>query len=105
MAGFVEVFGRMLVRRTVAASDVATNQAHAQVDPAPADLKAVLAPIGARCNVSYLLDVSAGHRIRLLLFGCGRLGLSRCGLGGGFTLGSFLGLRLERCGLQDLETK
>lgn len=43
--GCVKVFGRMFIFGTIAAADVSTDQADAQMDPAVADFQAVLATL------------------------------------------------------------
>ncbi len=54
----VEVLGRMLVRRAVAAADVAARHAEAQVDPGGADAQTVLAAPRARAHGADLGDVA-----------------------------------------------
>src|SRR5512133_2735633 len=51
----VEMLGRVAVRRRITAADVSARAAQAQMHPAPADLQALLAPLGACRNV---LDVA-----------------------------------------------
>jgi hypothetical protein len=53
----VKMFGRMLVFRRIAATDVATTQAQAQVDPGVAHLQAFFAPMGVRFYVMDLIEV------------------------------------------------
>jgi len=43
MLGFMEVFGGVFVFGRITTTDVATDQAHAQVDPSVADFYAILA--------------------------------------------------------------
>jgi hypothetical protein len=52
-----EVFGGVLVFRGIAAADVAANFAEAQMNPRVSRLQALLAPIGVRGAVLYLVEV------------------------------------------------
>jgi len=62
-----EVFGGMLVRRRIAASDMPANQAHPQLDPAVSCFQALFAALRVRCYVSNLVEMSASFRHFLLL--------------------------------------
>ncbi len=62
-----EVFGGMLVRRRIAASDMPANQAHPQLDPAVSCFQALFAALRVRCYVSNLVKMSASFRHFLLL--------------------------------------
>jgi hypothetical protein len=55
------VFRRVLVGRRVAAADVPALQAEPKVDPGRSDAQAVLATIGARCDVADLVEVFANR--------------------------------------------
>jgi hypothetical protein len=63
MADFVEVCGRVLMRRAVAAADVTTTHAESKVHPRAAHAQAVLAPVGAGGDFADLVKVTADfHR-------------------------------------------
>jgi len=62
----VEVFGGVLVLRTVATTHVATNQADAKVYPTVAHLQALFTPVGARRNFTDFFDVYATHGLYLV---------------------------------------
>src|SRR5438309_10939066 len=60
----VEVGCRMLALRVVAAAHMPAGHAQPQVDPGTADLQAVLAAVGARGDLTDLVEVGAfGHRL------------------------------------------
>ncbi len=59
MAGCVEVPGGVPVLRLVTAPDVAADQADTQVHPRIAHLEALLAALGAGCNLLDLLQMCA----------------------------------------------
>ena len=65
MSGFLEMLRRMLVLRTIAAADMAADQAHAQIDPGIPGLDAILANLNIlRMHFLYFADVGAGvHKI------------------------------------------
>ena len=58
VVGRVEMLRRVLVLRGVAASDMPANQALAQVNPAIANFQTVLTTIRARCDLSYLIQMT-----------------------------------------------
>jgi diketogulonate reductase-like aldo/keto reductase len=58
MGSVLEVFGRVTIRGAVAASDMATRQAQTQMHPSGADLKAILASLGAGLYFVDLIQVS-----------------------------------------------
>src|SRR4051794_40876223 len=60
MPGGVEVRGRMLVGRAVAAAHVAAGAADAQVHPPGAGLQAILASLGAGRHGPHRIEVGAG---------------------------------------------
>ena len=55
----MEMLCRMLVFRRVAAADVPTNKALAQMYPGVASFQAVLAAVCAGCDLSYLIKMGA----------------------------------------------
>jgi hypothetical protein len=57
----MKVRGGMLVLRRVATTDVAANEAEAQMHPAVAGLKTVFAPFGGRSYLFYVIKVSTLH--------------------------------------------
>lgn len=59
----VEVFGRMSIFRRIAASDVAADEAFAQVNPGVAHLQAFLTSPRALLNVLNLVQVCAMFRV------------------------------------------
>jgi hypothetical protein len=59
VVGRVEMLCRMLVFRRVAAADVPTNKALAQMYPGVASFQAVLAAVCAGCDLSYLIKMGA----------------------------------------------
>src|SRR5437764_11560827 len=62
MLGLVVVRGRVLVRRRVAAADVATGKAAAELHPGAARLQALFAAgRGLRRRIAGLLDVLTSH--------------------------------------------
>jgi len=61
MLAFLEVLGRVLVLRAVAAADVAAGEAHAQLDPAIALLQAFRAALALRLDRPDLSFVRAFH--------------------------------------------
>src|SRR5689334_16376516 len=65
MAALLEMPGRMLVPRLVAATDVAAGEAQSQMHPVVAGLQALFAPVTARRDVTDLGEMRAGvHRGR-----------------------------------------
>ena len=58
MIGRVEMPGGVLILRIVTAPDMSTGETEAQVHPGITDFQAVLAPIGARRDVTYLVEVA-----------------------------------------------
>src|SRR5262245_25802910 len=62
----LEVLGGVLVDRAVAATDVATRQAHAQMDPGITGLQALLTPVRAWTNRPDLILVRARCHGRFL---------------------------------------
>jgi hypothetical protein len=60
MPGLVEVSRGMTILRRIAATDLATLQAHTKVDPAVSDLEAFLAALGTRLDMFHvILDMGA----------------------------------------------
>jgi hypothetical protein len=60
MIGRVEMFGGMLILRIVAATDMSTDETDTQVHPGITHFQALLAAIGARCDLSYLVKMTTG---------------------------------------------
>jgi hypothetical protein len=58
MRCFVKVFGGVFVLGRVAATDIAADQAHAQMDPAVAELNAILTNMLVRLSYFDLIKVS-----------------------------------------------
>jgi hypothetical protein len=58
VVGRVEMPGRMLVFRRVAAADVSTNEALAQMHPGVANFQTILAAVCAGGDISYLVKMS-----------------------------------------------
>ena len=58
VVGRVEMLRRVLILRGVTTSDMPANQALAQVNPAIANFQTVLTAIRARCDLSYLIQVT-----------------------------------------------
>jgi hypothetical protein len=58
VVGRVEMPGGVLVLRIVTATDMSTGEAEAQVHPGITHFQAFLAPIGARRDVTYLVEVA-----------------------------------------------
>ncbi len=58
VVGRVEMPGGVLILRIVTATDMSTGETEAQVHPGITDFQAVLAPIGARRDVTYLVEVA-----------------------------------------------
>ena len=58
MVGRVEMPGGVLILRIVTATDMSTGETEAQVHPGITHFQAVLAPIGARRDVTYLVEVA-----------------------------------------------
>jgi hypothetical protein len=62
----VEMFGRMLILRRVAATYMPTGEAETEMDPVVSDLQTVFTTGSARFDVSNLFQVSTfGHRFPL----------------------------------------
>ena len=59
MIGGVEVLGGVLVLRGIAATNVATDQADAQMHPAVAQFQAFFTPRRTRCHVANLIQMTA----------------------------------------------
>ena len=57
VVGGVEVPGGMLVLRGIAAANMPAFEAETQVYPRIADFQTILTPIGARCDLSYLIKM------------------------------------------------
>jgi hypothetical protein len=57
VVGRVEMLGGVLVLRIVTATDMSTGETEAQVHPGITHFQAFLAPIGARRDVTYLVEV------------------------------------------------
>lgn len=72
VVGRVEMFGGMLVLRTIAAADMSTDEADTQMYPGVTNFQAVLAAIGARCDLLYLVEMMTGlcHVFTPLSFLC-----------------------------------
>jgi hypothetical protein len=66
MLGCVEMFGRVLVLRRVAAADVPARFAQAQVNPIVSDLQTIFAAIRARRDIANLVQMCAGFHKFLL---------------------------------------
>jgi hypothetical protein len=60
MLGGVEVLGRMLVGRTVAASDVTASKTHAQANPLGTNLQALFTSIRRGIDVADFRDMFTG---------------------------------------------
>jgi hypothetical protein len=58
VVGRVEMPGGMFILRLVAAADVPAFKTDAQVYPGVADFQAILAPIRAWCNLTYLVKMT-----------------------------------------------
>ena len=54
----MEMLGGMLILRLVAAADMPALKADAQVYSGVADFQAILAPISARCDLTYLVKMT-----------------------------------------------
>src|SRR3954464_13042597 len=73
MALVVEVGGGVAIRGVVAAADLAAHQALAEMDPAPSDLEALLAPldgvgkVGDVDLIEMRADFGHGQRLRLCI--------------------------------------
>jgi hypothetical protein len=57
MIGRVEMLGGMLILRIVAAADMSTDETDTQMHPGVPHFQALLAAIGARGDLSYLVKV------------------------------------------------
>jgi hypothetical protein len=55
MPHFVEVGGSVAILGGIAAANLATLQAHAQVNPGISNLQAVLAALGARLHLLHMI--------------------------------------------------
>lgn len=64
MIGRVEMLCGMRILRIVTAADMSTDQTDTQMHPGIASFQAILAAIGARCHLSYLVKMATlvGHR-------------------------------------------
>src|SRR5690242_6518480 len=58
VVGRVEMLGGMLILRLIAAADMPAFKADSQVYPGVADFQAILTPISARCDLTYLIKVT-----------------------------------------------
>ena len=58
MIGRVEMLGGMRILRIVTATDMSTDKTDTQVHPGITHFQALLAAIGARCNLSYLVKMT-----------------------------------------------
>ena len=58
MLGLVKMLGGVLVLRRVAAANMPTGQTEAQMHPAISGFQTVLTSIGARRDVTYLVEVA-----------------------------------------------
>ena len=58
VTGCMEMLGGVLILRIVAAADMPAFKADAQVYPGVADFQAILAPISARCDLTYLVKMT-----------------------------------------------
>ena len=58
MSGRVEMLGGMLILRIVAAADMTTDEADTQVHPGVTHFQALLAAIGARRDLAYLVKMT-----------------------------------------------
>ena len=58
MVGGVEMPGGVLILRIVAATDMATGKTEAQVHPGITHFQTVLTSIGARRDITYLVEVA-----------------------------------------------
>ena len=58
VVGRVEMLGGMRILRLVAAADMPAFKADSQVYPGVADFQAILAPISARCYLTYLVKMT-----------------------------------------------
>jgi hypothetical protein len=68
--GGVEMSGGMLILRIVTAADMTTDEADTQVDPGITRFQTIFAAIGARCDLTYLVEVATGlwHLFLLTFF-------------------------------------
>jgi hypothetical protein len=64
----MNMLGRVLVLRRIAAADVSTGHAQSQVDPIVAHLEALFATLGMRLHISNLAGVFAVFHFRLTCF-------------------------------------
>jgi hypothetical protein len=60
----VEMFGRVLVLRRVAATDMPADQAQPQVNPRVVHLQTLFAAVCMRLHVLNLIEMSTGHDLR-----------------------------------------
>jgi hypothetical protein len=67
MLGFVKVFGGVFILRGIAATNVAANEAHAQVNPSIAELNAFLAHMNVGFSYLNFVEVSASFCHQFLL--------------------------------------
>jgi hypothetical protein len=58
MGSRVEMLGSVLILRIVAATDMSADETQAQVYPAITRFQAILAPSGARCDFTYLVEMA-----------------------------------------------
>ena len=58
VVGRVEMLGGMLILRIVAAADMTTDETETQMHPGITYFQAILAAIGARCDLSYLVKMT-----------------------------------------------
>ncbi len=75
MVGRVEMPGGMLILRIVTAAHMSTGETEAQVHPSISNFQTVFTPIGARCDVLYLIKMRASLcHVLFLPDACVRLG-------------------------------
>jgi hypothetical protein len=71
----MEMPGGVLILRIVTATDMSAGETETQVHPGISNFQTVLTPIGARCDVLYLIKMRASIcHVLFLLDACVRLG-------------------------------
>src|SRR2546425_4718776 len=58
VVGRMEMLGGVLILRLVTATHMSTDETETQVQPAVTGLQAILAPIGTRRDLTYLVEVA-----------------------------------------------
>src|SRR2546426_8454607 len=58
VVGRVEMLGGVLILRLVTATDMSTGETEAQMQPGVTRFQAILAPIGARRDLTYLVEMA-----------------------------------------------